>query len=863
MEEVVVDYEKNLKLLAERYPEMASEVAALTYMTWRPVYRGKDHEPDLFKENYYLHEQQVEGSIRYWLSQISLNDLHGLVVYGLGLGHIWDYLKQWLHSQRERRLIIFEDDPEIVRYFLTLPRAEGFLKDPQVVLMPLGEKIDQTLLWKMAESQLFQKIEVTALPSYLTRKARQFQELKFILDYARYVLNVRYGEYFDSYRHFFENFWANLPQLPHSYLGGALQGRFKGVPAIICGAGPSLAKNISLLPQLKDKALILAGGTAVNVLNGHGIDPHFTLGIDPFPSYYSRTLAYTSFETPFVYKPRVQKDLFDLFSPPLVYLNLGNSYQVEKQVQKDLHIPYLDLELGTNVVHASLRLAHFMGCNPIIAVGVDLAYSGGASYGPGLKRHAATSERLDSKNSWEEVIVRPDIEGKPVETLWKWVHEAMWYAEFQKKHPDFTLLNATEGGIGFLGIPNVKLGEIPLTQSWDLSGWVHAELQQAQMPSEVTSEHIQKEMERFKDSLQAITTELENKKTPTGYDCADMCDLQDEFAWQGLLREFDEFYHFIREKQGEIETDQKDLLLEELKGHISYLKRIAELNMKLIQKVLAERSLSQPILKQEREEREPIGASNFYDGTRRLVASSSFSAGVREGPAKYWYAKGGLFAHLHFSHGQFEGPQRYYYPNGALKSIIPYSQGLLDGEVQLFWPNGQKKRLVHFKLQKRDGPDQIWSEKGALLVEADYVDDRPKGIARRWSPEGHLVAEIVYDEAGNPLHRPQEVAKDYFDFVADKSSKLATSLDGIVSHLKEAADKSDMSDLQKELERLKSLGEELEHLSKTRKQEADTNPEIAKKVKDNVSEMTEKMQGLLQHMDFQIKHLRNQLHPDE
>lgn len=862
MEKVISDYDKNLTLLKERHPEIAEKVASLTHMTWRPVHRGKDHEPDLFKENYYLHEQQVEGSIRYWLSQIPLKGLQGLVVYGLGLGHLWDYLKQWLHSQAERRLIIFEDDPEIVRHFLNLPRAEGFLKDPQVILMPLDEKIDQASLWKMAEKQLFQKIEVTALPSYLNRKASQFQELKFIYDFARYALHVRYGEYFDSYKHFFENFWANLPNLAHSYLGSGLQGRFKEVPAIICGAGPSLAKNISLLPQLKDKALILAGGTAVNILNGHGIDPHFTFGIDPFPSYYSRALVYTSFETPFVYKPRVLKELFDLFSPPLVYLNLGSSYEVEKQVQKDLNIPSIEQELGTNVVHACLRLAHFMGCNPIITIGVDLAYSGGASYGSGLKKHAATLARLDSKNTWEEVIVRPDIYGKPVETLWKWVHEAMWYADFQKKHTDFTLLNATEGGIGFLGIPNVKLAEVPFTKSWDLSGWVHAELQQSPMPRGVTWEHIQKEMEQFKNSLQFIAKQLENIKTPSGYDIADVHELQGELAWQGLLGEFDGFYRFIREKQGKIESGQKSFVLEELKGHIAYLKRIVELN----KKILAARRVPQPIPEQAKGGAEPVGESNFYDASGRLLASSSFSAGQREGPAKYWYAKGGLFAHLHFSHGQLEGPQKYYYSNGALKSIIPYSQGLLDGEVQLFWPNGQKKRVAHFKLQKRDGPDQIWSEKGILLVEADYINDRPKGVARTWSHEGELLSEIAYDDAGKPLHHTPDASRDYFDFVAEKSSTLATSLEGVVSHLNEAADAqfvSEMSDLKKELQHLKSLGEELEYLSKSRRQEADTNPETAKKIKDNVSEMSEKMHGLLQHMDFQINHMRQRLHPDE
>lgn len=313
MEEAVNRYESHLHLLQERHPEIAARVAALTGQSWQLVVRSPNQELDLYKAPYFLHEQQVEGSIRYWLSEISLANVQGLIVYGIGLGHIWEYLKQWLHAAPFRRLTFLEDDPEIVHHLLFLERAKELLSDPQVTLLPLDEPLKQELLWKVAEKQLFQNVHLIALPSYILRKENKFKEIQFVYDYARYSLSVRFGEYFGAYKLFFENFWENLLHLPHSYLAGGLHSRFKGIPAIICGAGPSLAKNIHLLPEFKDKALIIAGGTAVGVLNGNGIDPHFTIGVDPFPSSFSRLLAYTSFEAPFAYKPRVLKKLF--FSP--------------------------------------------------------------------------------------------------------------------------------------------------------------------------------------------------------------------------------------------------------------------------------------------------------------------------------------------------------------------------------------------------------------------------------------------------------------------------------------------------------------------------------------------------------------------
>lgn len=852
-------YEEGLKVLSEFHPQMAESVKALKDFSWKPVMRGS--EIDLQRGMEFLHELQVEGSIRYWISQLNIKEVSGLVVYGLGLGHLWEDLKDWLHAKPYRHITFLEDDPEIVHHFLSLDRAIPLLKDVQVSLYPLKEG-DEGFLWKVATKEIFLNVPLTALPSYKIRKEDRLKRLQFVYEFARYTFHIHHSEYFDVYRLFFQNFWGNLPLLAESYLGGSLRDRFKGIPAIICGAGPSLAKNIQMLPELKDNALILAGGTAVNILNSQGIDPHFTFGLDPFPSYLNRALNYTSFETPFFYKMRVKKEIFDVFRPPLVYLNMGPSYKVEEAFS----LPHIDLSLGSNVVNASLSVAHFLGCSPLITVGVDLAYSGGESYAPGLTKHAVTEERLGSRNTWEEVVTRNDIHGKPIQTLWKWIHESIWYAEFQKFHPDAKIINSTEGGIGFPGIPNLPLATVKdlyMKESWDLSGRVHAVLEQSKMPPHVNKEALFKEIEEYLSSLVRILEKLETMKAPTRYGISEETkELDQEKGWTGLLKEFDAYYRDLVLSQ-ELDLDKIHPILEHLHGHLDYLKGIVQWNISLIKKALSQQVDLPLEAPQDRAAREIVGESNFYDPDGDLLVSSAYKEGKREGPTKYWYAKGGLSADLYFSRGQYEGAQKTYYPHGGIKSIIPYSQGRLEGEVQLFWPNGAKRRVSHFKDHKRNGKDEIWDEKGTLLLSCEYVDNRPKGIARTWSHEGQLLHEIEYDEKGDPLS--EHKGGDYFDFVSKTTHTLTDSLDGMASTLKELVkDETDLHALNEELAHLKSLGDELMNLSSIgRANETDMNPRIEKKVREEITEMSEKMKDVLQNMNFQIKDIRQKFKPDE
>src|SRR5690606_30787893 len=93
----------------------------------------------------------------------------------------------------------------------------------------------------------------------------------------------------DKYYHLlFRNLLKNFRYLSKSFQAESLKGCFQGIPAIICGAGPSLTQALPVLSECKEKALLIAGGSTITALSKNGILPHLSLAVDPNPEEYER-----------------------------------------------------------------------------------------------------------------------------------------------------------------------------------------------------------------------------------------------------------------------------------------------------------------------------------------------------------------------------------------------------------------------------------------------------------------------------------------------------------------------------------------------------------------------------------------------
>lgn len=605
---------ENIELLSNSNPEAAIHLAYIE-CTRSSFCKAKNGELNLkiSPAKYYHSSQNPSQEAMEWFSKLDLQGKQVLYVFGVGLGYAYDAAKKWLKGSAKRALVFLEDDPEVIHRLLETDRGYKILKDSQVHLRYFNELTGESgpfngLYWQFLHKQ----IAISALPYYAKYRSDLLDQLYHKIFYESAYLNETVDEYLNSSARFYHNFYLNMRELADSYHGNALFDKFQGIPAIICGAGPSLKKNLKVLKTLKDKALIFAGGSSLNALTSNQLVPHFGAGIDPNPTQYDRIMGSREFPVPFFYRNRMYPEAFREVKGPKLYINGAGGYHTAEWIEKKLGIERELIDEGHNVVNFCAEIALALGCNPIIFVGMDLAFTGMQAYAPGVVASAQIKEQeIAKKKKFEEsALKRKNIYGKTVYTLWKWVNESEWISNFAKKHPEVTVLNATEGGIGFAGVPNKKLAEVAddyLSGSYDLEKKIHKEIQKATF-SNVTKEKVDQVLSDLAESLKRcivylsqLQEELESVRKGrvsfvegedifsswhTGKAALFEAELGNEAAYLAVLDVFNSVYQLTL--QGELlgltPQNRTAKTLEMLAKKYAFLRRTAEVNLYLLEK---------------------------------------------------------------------------------------------------------------------------------------------------------------------------------------------------------------------------------------------------------------------------------------
>lgn len=504
---------KNIELLRKQQPTLAMKLSEWQFdLGQLEVCKTKQGELNLSEKVsgkicYFHSKYNAAKEAKDWFSSLNLEGVDVLYVYGIGMGHYYNAAKDWLDESAGHYLVFIEDNLSVIRHFFNTEKATEVLENKQVQIHYLQSFVDsEAMLQWLSWFFVLLPIDVSGLLYYQKKKEKMYTQLRLKLMHDSVRKDNRAAEFMRFSFRFFKNFFSNTLYLPDSYHGNHLFGKFSGIPAIICGAGPSLDKNIALLGKSLDQALVFSGGSALNALNAYDLLPHFSAGIDPNPAQYQRLFSNSSFELPFFYRGRMLHEAFRLIHGDRLYINGTGGYFISEWFEEKLGIESIIIDEGHNVVNMCVEIANALGCNPIIFLGMDLAYTGMNSYAKGIvkKRSVSKEQIIDHQGMDNSAFLRDDIYGKPIYTVWKWVTESDWIADYAKEHPDKTFINATEGGIGFSGVSNMLLSEVVkkyFTKQRDLRNRIHMEIQNGVMPN-VTRERILGLIEEMRGSLE-------------------------------------------------------------------------------------------------------------------------------------------------------------------------------------------------------------------------------------------------------------------------------------------------------------------------------------------------------------------------
>lgn len=622
-------FRKNFKLLQKVHPSLAYQLTFVDPAELQFCWTQQEelNLKRLYDNQLYYYHSTIDalGEAQEWFQSLDLHLATVIFIYGVGLGYYYEAAKPWLKQHPHHTLVFLEEDLSVLYRLCETEVGSHLLKNPQVKIVYFRDRVADKpifneLSWMYFESPFI----ITALKLYEQANPNGYFQLHHELSYDLMQKKAFVEEYLQDGVAFYRNFYPNMLELPLSYWGNGLFNCFSKIPAIICGAGPSLNKNIDLISSLQDRALLFAGGSALNALIPKGIIPHFGVAIDPNKSQYPRVAITQPYKIPFFYRNRLFHEALTAIKGPRLYLTGSGGYETAQWFEKQLNITGEDLDEGHNVVNFSLQIAQALGCDPIILVGVDLAFTNEEYYAAGIAANLSLTKedlRIDKTHDLEPVL-KEDMYGKPVYTLWKWITEAEWISEFAQLHPEITVLNATEGGLGFKGVSNLSLKDTAdqfLKNHHNKIRMIHQEISNHSL-HHISSNDILKlfqEMEGSLDHCIVLFSRLIEEKDQLAKHIkqgnsfsSDLqtppislleADIEEEIAYQFVLDIFSKVYLHIHHraiqdlKSPKRRLQNKTRALRQLeleKQRLIFLRDVAQSNREIIQHTIMEKSSS-------------------------------------------------------------------------------------------------------------------------------------------------------------------------------------------------------------------------------------------------------------------------------
>ncbi len=410
--------------------------------------RMEAHTPALLLHSLVDPVEEAEKRV----AQLELKENFFTLVLGFGFGyHVREILKKKLNRGV---LLIIEPRLDLLKTSLMLMDFEDILSNPTVAIIE-ADKMEQKVVPLLFEKLNFVwKVQIFQHPVYcrIVREGVDIYGRNF-MDFARYAY-LQMGNSSDDTLRGIEAILQNVEYISETISSDKLTHACRNMPAVIVSAGPSLNKNFHLLKNIKGKALIICVDTVLKKLLDEGIVPDMVTTLERGHEIYD--LYFKDVEIPeeiiFAGAAVSDRDIFEKMRKRSLVV-VRNKSDAEKWVHEAVPaVP--SLVLGTSVAHMSFSIAAYLGCNPIILIGQDLAF------GDGGETHASNTAYVDEKsrdkalgaerrNMFSKVKVKGNycdfVETDAVlHSFLKWFEVEV--AGFKGK-----VINATEGGAWIAG----------------------------------------------------------------------------------------------------------------------------------------------------------------------------------------------------------------------------------------------------------------------------------------------------------------------------------------------------------------------------------------------------------------------------
>lgn len=370
-----------------------------------------------------------------------------IIVFGFGTG---EHIKVLREKYRNNEIIVFEPNINLKEY---IKEFENLEKDKKIEIFCdenisvkeiVQDKINQFNLFhaKFICFSNYYKIYKPEITEFLLELKKIFYNLKLDLNTAIHTSESGFLSLLENIKYMMDGVPADI-----------YENEYKNKPAVIVSAGPSLENNIDYLKDINDDMIVLTGGRTLRTLMDKNIKPHLLAVVDPNDVSYKLCEGYLeNSNVPLLFFEETNDRVVKEHKGDKIFFTYNNA------IAKIAGIEMKPLLTGGSVAHILLSYAVMLGCNPIIFIGQDLAYTG-------EKSHAEIADNRDNVNWFERLkaeddIYVDDINGNKVRTSLTLNKYRETIEEIIAANNDRTFINATEGGSRIKGTIEMPLREV-------------------------------------------------------------------------------------------------------------------------------------------------------------------------------------------------------------------------------------------------------------------------------------------------------------------------------------------------------------------------------------------------------------------
>jgi len=453
---------KNMESLKRRFPFLYESLTSQQFHESKYTSEmSRAGLPTLQIDGNYIHSKfdPKREATRFIDNEISREA--GIVIFaGMGLGY---HIEELITTDNSTEILVIEPDRDLFLFALSVRDLTDLIMSDTVQFLIGGEPEDCALILEQFPGKIVQLIKLRSLYS----KDKLFYEKLdlFIQNYvSRKEINLstlkRFGQLW--VRNLSDNA-QQLAQAPGIY---ELAGRMEPFPALLIAAGPSLDKIKPHLKDLKNRFLIVAVDTSLRACLNAGIEPDFTVIVDP-QYWNSRHLDHCNTQETIL--------LSETSTYPSVFRQIrGNTFLCSSSFPLGLYLEEKTeikgkLKAGGSVATAAWDFCRILSIKDIWCAGLDLGFPNKQTHCRG-SFFEQRSHWLSSRNSPSETFSWHALHDAGLRTVESnsdnitWTDKRMslysrWFEEQMDKYKEIQSWNLSDEGIKIHGMPRKALDD--------------------------------------------------------------------------------------------------------------------------------------------------------------------------------------------------------------------------------------------------------------------------------------------------------------------------------------------------------------------------------------------------------------------